>query len=83
MHALLLTPFKRNRFNILFESSAAVFFLHNQITTYLQDNQIIKSVLHDIIKEEHLAGVKAFGLVSQLVTGQLWALLEDRSVFMY
>ncbi|XP_060592795.1 uncharacterized protein LOC132747429 [Ruditapes philippinarum] len=86
MCSLPLTPFKGNRFNILFESSAAVFFLHDKIKLFLEDNQsnnLLKSVLYDLNVVEYLAGVKAFGLISRFVTGPLWSLLEDRSVHVF
>jgi hypothetical protein len=87
----LTPPFKGNRFNILFESSAAVFFLHDKnlhdkIKLFLEDNQsnnLLKSVLYDLNVVEYLAGVKAFGLISRFVTGPLWSLLEDRSVHVF
>ena len=43
-------------------------------------NNLLKSVLHDIKVPDFVAGVKALGLVSRLVTGPLWCLLEDKTV---
>lgn len=60
VHSLPLTPFKGNRFNILFESSAADFFLHGHAKQFLEDNQsnnFLKAVLHDLNITEYLAGV--------------------------
>ncbi|WAQ99780.1 hypothetical protein MAR_024153 [Mya arenaria] len=86
IHSLPLTPFKGNRFTILFGSSAAVFFLHEHIKQFLEDNQSnnhLKSVLHDLNIPEYLASVKAFGLISRLITAPLWSLLEDKIVHVY
>ncbi|WAQ99794.1 hypothetical protein MAR_024167 [Mya arenaria] len=86
IHSLPLTPFKGNRFTILFGSSAAVFFLHEHIKQFLEDNQsnnLLKSVLHDLNIPEYLASVKAFGLISRLITAPLWSLLEDKIVQIY
>ena len=56
-----MTPFKGNRFNILFKSSAAVFFLQDQMKSYLEGNQqnsLLKAVLFDLNVIEYIAGVK-------------------------
>jgi len=55
------TPFKGNIFNILFESSAAVFFLQDQMKSFLegsQQNSLLKAVLFDLNVIEYIAGVK-------------------------
>ena len=59
------------------------FFLREKIEEFLtgnQTNKLLKAVLHDIKIPIFLAEVIALGLVSRLITGPLWCLLEDRSV---
>ncbi|WAR27970.1 hypothetical protein MAR_013674, partial [Mya arenaria] len=83
LNSLPLEPFRGNRFNVLFESAVALFFLHRKIQGFLvsnQTNNLLKSVLHDIQISEYLAGVKALGLISRLVTGPLWCLIEDKNI---
>ncbi|WAQ97078.1 hypothetical protein MAR_029768 [Mya arenaria] len=83
LHSLPLEPFHGNRFNILFESAVAVFFLKDKIREFLlfnDSNKLLKSVLHDIQIIEYLAGLKALGLVSRLITGPLWCLIEKTPV---
>lgn len=83
LHSVPLQPFHGNRFNILFESSASLFFLHKHITQFLEGNQsnnLLKSVLHDIQIPEFVAGVKALGLISRHLTGPLWSLLENKDL---
>ena len=43
-------------------------------------DNLLNSVLHDIKVPEFVAGAKALGLISRLVTGPLWCLLEDKTV---
>ena len=83
MMCVPLQPFHGNRFNILFESSAALYFLHNQIQQFLvgnQSNTLLKAVAHDINVPEYVAGTKALGLISRHLTGPLWNLLENKNI---
>uniref|UniRef100_A0A8W8L2R4 Uncharacterized protein n=1 Tax=Magallana gigas TaxID=29159 RepID=A0A8W8L2R4_MAGGI len=78
-----LQPFHGNRFNVLFESSSAVFFLHEKIQEFLEgnkDNKLLRAVAHDISVPEYVAGAKALGLISRHITGPLWSLLENKSI---
>lgn len=70
----------------MFESSEAVYFLKDQIKSFLEANQhnpLLKAVLFDINVPEYIAGVKELGLISRFVTGPFWSLLEDRSVHVF
>ena len=84
LYSVPLVPYRGSRFNILFENAACVFFLAEQMTSFLEGygthNQLLKAVLHDLKTREYLAGVKALGLISRLVTSPLWLVLEDKSV---
>ena len=83
MTSLPLQTVHGNRFNILFGSSAAVFFLKDKIIEFLAGNQsngLLKAVCHDMNVPEYLAGVKALGLISWLITRPLWTLIEDRNI---
>ena len=63
---LPITPFRGNRFTILFENAGSVFYLSEHIQSYLEGgatNKLLKAVLHDIKLPEYLAGAKALGLV--------------------
>jgi hypothetical protein len=79
--SLPLTSFRGNRFNVLFENAAGVFFMKNEIMDFLQgnaSNQLLKSVAFDISTPEYLAGCKALGLVSFLITLPLWTIIESK-----
>ena len=82
-HALPLERFRGNRFNILFSNAARVYFLAPYVQEYLQgghQNRLLQSVKHDINVPEYLAGCKALGLVSELITKPLWGLIENKNV---
>ena len=86
LHSLPLQPFHGNRFNILFESAAGLFFLHEKVEEFLaghQSNNLLKFVPFDLKVQEYLAGVKALGLISRLITGPLWCLLEDKTIHIF
>jgi hypothetical protein len=81
-----LKSFRGSRFNILFSNAASVYFLHEHMLSYLQnvgaENRLLKSVLFDLNVLEYVAGLKALGLISKLITSPLWCILEDRTVSM-
>ena len=81
-----LSPFKGNRFNILFYDAGVVFYLSSLIKKFLLDvwqtpNRLLKAVLDDIQIPEYLAGCKALGLVNKLITGPLWRVIDSMSLF--
>jgi len=78
-----IQPFHGNRFNILFENAASVFFLSEHMTEFftgLQTNNLLKSVLFDLKVPLFVAGTKALGLVRRLITVPLWCLIEDKQM---
>ena len=79
-----LSPFKGNRFNILFYDAGVVFYLSSLIKKFLLDvwqtpKRLLKAVLDDIQIPEYLAGCKALGLVNKLITGPLWRVIESKN----
>ena len=83
LFSIPLTPFRGNRFNILFTNAGHVYFLAKQMTEYLSTNatnRLLKSVLHDLKCPELLAGCKALGLISKFITTPLWRVIEDKSL---
>lgn len=79
LRSVPLERFRGNRFNILFSSAASVHFLVEQMKGYLEisaDNRLLQAVKADLNTEEYLAGCKALGLVSELITIPLWAQIE-------
>lgn len=86
-HSLPLQPYRGHCFNILFENASIVFFLHSEKIGFLtgfSTNKLLKLVLFDHLfdlqQPVFLAGVKALGLVSKLVTQPLWFLVESRDI---
>ena len=84
LHSLPLAPFRGNRFNILFANADHVFFLQKQFIQFLNgregNNRLLQAVLHDLKVPELVAGCKALGLISKLVSTPLWTLIEDKSI---
>ena len=86
-HNMVTVPIKTyrgNRFNILFENASTLYFLHDQMETFLENyaakSRLLKAVLHDLHIKEYIAGVKALGLISRLITCPLWCILEDKDI---
>ena len=78
--SLPLTPYRGNRFNILFHNACVVFFLHKHMTDFLRKDGAAPWVLHDLSVPFFLAGCKALGLICKLITGPLWNLIEDPNI---
>ena len=80
---LPLEPFRGNRFNILFRNAASILYLADHLNEYLEsnaNNKLLKAVAFDLRVPEYIAGCKALGLISYLVTVPLWSCIEDRSI---
>ncbi|WAR14697.1 hypothetical protein MAR_004802 [Mya arenaria] len=75
-----LKSYRGSRFNILFANAASVYFLHEHMLR--AENRLLKSILFDLEVHEYVAGLKALGLISKMVTSPLWCILEDRNVSM-
>ncbi|XP_060765350.1 uncharacterized protein LOC132873624 [Neoarius graeffei] len=79
-----LKLFRGNRFNSVFYEAEYVFFLHEKMLEFLhqcpEKNQLLCAVLADLSVPSFIAGLKALGLLSKLVIGPLWRLLEDSQV---
>ena len=76
-----IVRFKHNRFNLVFALGNAVFYHHEDISEFLDtvhgsDNTLLKAVSLDIKEQVFLSGTKALALISKLITGPLWRLLE-------
>lgn len=84
MRSVPLKSYRGTRFNILFSNAAVVFFLQPVMKDFLEKfgagNKLLQSVLFDLKTPEFVAGVKALGLLSKLVTCPLWTVLEDKEV---
>ena len=84
IHSVPLKPFRGTRFNILFANAATTFFLNEHMCQYLEEqgapNKRLKSVMQDLQTPQFVAGCKALGLISKLITCPLWSLIEDKHV---
>ncbi|XP_033731138.1 uncharacterized protein LOC117320739 [Pecten maximus] len=80
MQSLPLTPFKGNRFNILFHNAGVVYFFHENMVSFLKDHGSNQWVLHDLNTSFFIAGCKALGLICKLVTSPLWNLIEKKEI---
>ena len=60
-----------------------VFFFHDQMVLYLEGNNtnaLLKAVLEDLKTSEFVAGCKALGIISCLITTPLWRMIEDKTI---
>lgn len=83
MLSLPLSPFRGSRFNILFANAGHIFFLRNVMVDFLEgshSNRLLQAVLKDMKTPEFVAGCKALGLVSKLISTPLWNAIEDKDV---
>ena len=82
--SLPIQRFRGNRFNIIISNAASVYFLSAKIKDFLKSgndtNRLLKSVKFDISVPEYVAGCKALGLISYLVTVPLWCHIENKTV---
>ena len=72
--SLSLTPFRCNRFNILFHNVSVIYWLHPHIADFLEKDGGVPWVLYDLKVPFFVAGCKALGLISKLITTPLWNL---------
>ena len=79
-NSLPLTPYKGNRFNILFHNAGTVYWLRNEMKEFLETDGSNKWVLYDLGIPFLIAGTKALGLISKFITTPLWAIVEDKKV---
>jgi hypothetical protein len=81
---LPLQPLRGNRFNILFSNAGHVYFLRNKMQEFLEktslSNGLLQSVLKDLKTPFFIAGCKALGLISKLITTPLWNVIENKNV---
>ncbi|XP_053372789.1 uncharacterized protein LOC128546365 [Mercenaria mercenaria] len=84
LKSMPLKSYRGSRFNILFNNAATLFFLHEKMLEFLQsfgaENRLLKAVLFDLKVPEFVAGTKALGLISKVITCPLWCILEDRNI---
>ena len=78
--SLPLTPYRGSRFNILFHNAGVIYWLKRLMLEFLQDDGSNPWVRHDLQIPFYIAGTKALGLISKLITTPLWDLIEDKSV---
>ena len=87
LHHLPIVPFRGNRFNIVFFNGGFVYFLHKEMIQLLEGrekpNPLLKAVLADFRIPFVLAGCKAFGLISKLVMGPLWRIIENNNIHIF
>ena len=80
VHSLPLTPYRGNRFNIVFHNAAVVYWLHKEMRQFLETDGSNKWVLHDLKVSFFIAGTKALGLICKMITTPLWVLIESKDV---
>ena len=78
---LYLIQMQGNRFNVSFYNGGAVYFHQKHIKKFIFDknkpNRLLLAVLEDIGVKVHLAGLRALGIISTLITGPCFRLVGD------
>ncbi len=84
MRSVPIQRHRSSRFNIIYLNAAFDFWLHTQMVSFLEGqptlNLLQKSCLADLKEPFILAGLKALGLISKLITGPLWRLVENKDI---
>ena len=80
-----LASFRGNRFNIVFYDAGALYHIAPLAENFLKDvwqtpNQLLKAILADLSIPQYIAGCKALGIISKVVTVPLWRVLECKDV---
>ena len=78
---LYLIQMQGNRFNVSFYNGGAVYFHQKHIKKFISDknkpNRLLLAVLEDTGVKVHLAGLRAIGIISKLITGPYFRLVGD------
>ena len=78
------TKFLGHRFNVLGRNSVYAYGLREKIAEFVRyrenNNQLLRSIGHDVNVPEILAGIRVLGLSSRLIWEAFWCLMEDKSV---
>ena len=83
---LEIRVFRANRFNILFESAAGLYYHRTQIKDMFLNgyvkasNKLLRAVLADIQSVPLLAGVRALGILHRQFTDQFWRIMESPDI---
>ena len=78
--SLPLTPYRGNRFNILFHNACSIFWMHHSMIEFLKKDGGVPWVIHDLKVPFFMAECKALGVICKLITTPLWNLIEDPSI---
>ena len=78
---LHLIPLKGNRFNVAFYNGAAVYFHTHHITEFIDNqhkpNRLLLAVSEDMQNKIYLAGIRALGIISRLITGPYFRIVGE------
>ncbi len=78
---LYLIQLQGNRFNASFYNGGAVYFHQKHISDFIENkfnqNRLLSAVSEDIQNKVYLAGVRALGILSKLVTGPYFRIVGE------
>ena len=68
--------------NIIFYDAGALYYIADKTKDFLMyvctnSNRLLRAVLEDLKVSEFLAGCRALGLISKIITSPLWRVLES------
>ena len=78
---LYLIQMEGNQFNVIFHNGAAVYYHLSHLKNYIQNksqkNRLISAVLEDSQNPVYVAGVRALGIISKLITGLYFRIVGE------
>jgi hypothetical protein len=78
------SPFRGNRFCIIFFESAKLYCMRESVLEYLNGkpglNRLLRAVKEDCSNEKVVAGMRALGLCDKFLTGPIWRVIENDEV---
>ena len=83
---LKLIQMEGNRFNVIFHNGGAVYYHRDHIKGFIENkhkqNRLLLAVSEDLQNKVYIAGLRALGIVSKLITSPYFGLVGDKeSIF--
>ena len=84
---LKLIQMEGNRFNVIFHNGGAVYYHRDHIKGFIENkhkqNRLLLAVSEDLQNKVYIAGLRALGIVSKLITGPYFRLVGDKESIFY
>ncbi len=81
MKTIPLSPMLDHRFNIIYKNSAGMYYLHEHLSDFSQENlpnRLHAAIIADLAVSTYVAGVRSLGLIYKMVTDPFGMLLNSK-----